>query len=269
MLSYNNFKHPSPVFVKSTIGLLLSLLLYLNGQFAVAQPAIKIAVAANFQPTLQRLAKLYSDQTKQRIVISSASSGKHFAQINHGAGFDLFLSADVKRAKLLEQQNNIPIIARTTYAYGQLAWACNKPCSEYAIKSDGLPSAALFSQWNIAQANAKLSPYGSASEHYLTAQSLRPRKKVRAENIRQTFQFLLSGNVELALVAKSNAIAFYADRPGNFQAIDPGEYPAIEQQMVLINNQARGFFNFVLSATARDIIQQDGYLIPTTSHSGH
>jgi len=268
MLSYNIFKRPTLKFIKSATGLVLAIFIYLDGQVAVAQPTIKVAVAANFQPTLQRLADLYSARTNQKILISSASSGKHFAQINHGAGYDLFLSADVKRAELLQQQNNIQVLARKTYAYGLLAWACNTPCSNYAIQTNSLPSAAEFSQWDIALANSNLAPYGSASEQYLANHYLKPRKKIRAENIRQTFQFLLSGNVDLALVAKSNAVAFYSDRLHSYQIISPNEYPAIEQQMVLLNNKGLGFFHFILSATARDIIQLNGYLVPAASRQG-
>ena len=55
---------------------------------------VRIAVAANFAPTLRALAKDFSANTGHRVKISSGSTGKHYAQIRNGAGFDVFLAAD-------------------------------------------------------------------------------------------------------------------------------------------------------------------------------
>ncbi|HAD39484.1 MAG TPA: molybdate ABC transporter substrate-binding protein, partial [Plesiomonas shigelloides] len=63
---------------------------------------LKVAVAANFKPTLEQLATQFQQQTGDQVAISSASSGVLYQQIVNGAPFDLFLSADSERPERLE-----------------------------------------------------------------------------------------------------------------------------------------------------------------------
>ena len=89
---------------------------------ALPSPAasLRIAVAANFKPVLDELADRFEQKYRHRVLVSSASSGILYNQISHGAPFDLFLSADDKRPRRLEQDDQIVPGSRHPYAFGRL-----------------------------------------------------------------------------------------------------------------------------------------------------
>lgn len=221
---------------------------------------LKVAVASNFIPTLKQISSLFTKYSGQKIIIINGSSGKHFAQINHGAQFDLFLSADIKRAKAVEQLAHVSVLSRKPYSRGVLAWACVDTCSSYGISADHPPATKHLSSLSLAIANPKLAPYGLAAKAYLNKHQLQPARLIRAENIRQTLQYLVSANVDLALVAYSNAKAHYTPSSAHLQRIAPSNYPVIEQQMVLLSPQGKKFYDFILSPESQQLISEWGYL---------
>ena len=87
---------------------------------------MKIAVAANFLSTLKEIVINFEKDTGHTAVVSSGSSGKLYAQIKHGAPFDVFFSADVKRPKLMEEEGLAVQGSRYTYAVGRLTlWSAD------------------------------------------------------------------------------------------------------------------------------------------------
>lgn len=85
---------------------------------AVLADEVKVAVAANFKGTIERIGKEFTAKTGHNVVISSAATGVLYTQITHGAPFDLFLSADVATPQKLESEGKGS--ERFTYAIGQL-----------------------------------------------------------------------------------------------------------------------------------------------------
>ena len=85
---------------------------------AVLADEVKVAVAANFKGTIERIGKEFTAKTGHSVVISSAATGVLYTQITHGAPFDLFLSADVATPQKLESEGKGS--ERFTYAIGQL-----------------------------------------------------------------------------------------------------------------------------------------------------
>ena len=71
---------------------------------SAAAEEVRIAVATNFSVTLKEVVRKFSQDTGHTAVIISGSTGKLYAQIKHGAPFDVFFSADVKRPHLLEKE---------------------------------------------------------------------------------------------------------------------------------------------------------------------
>ena len=142
------------------VAMTLSLLVFSQLTQAADQTAIKVAVASNFKSSLIEIGNYYEAQTGQRIIISSASTGTLYNQIRHGAPFDLFLSADKKRAQLIEQSQFGIIGSRFTYAQGQLAFLAPKQA-----KVD-LVTLKQYSD-RLAIANPKLAPYGLAAKETL------------------------------------------------------------------------------------------------------
>ncbi len=113
--------------------ILLFSLLYVFVVTASAKE-VRIAVATNFQTTLNAIAADFERDTGHTTLISSGSSGKFYAQIQHGAPFDVFFSADVVRPQLLEEAGLAVPGSRYTYAVGRLTlWSADSN----VLKNDG------------------------------------------------------------------------------------------------------------------------------------
>ncbi|WP_415229789.1 molybdate ABC transporter substrate-binding protein [Psychromonas sp.] len=241
------------LFIKMTSSLLLSVLLC---SFSV-QASIKVAVASNFKTTLMEIAADYEQQTGQQILISSASTGILYHQIQQGAPFDLFLSADLKRAKLTEDSNKGVKGSRFTYAQGRIAlWM------PQSLEPVNLSSLQKF-RGRVAIANPKLAPYGLAAEQALTHLNLLTQfSYVQGANISQTYQFVDSGNVEAGFVAYSLLLEHQAD---HFVLIPAGYYQPILQQGVLLSGstqtrEVQDFMNYLTSEKTQKVIRSKGYL---------
>ena len=86
----------------------------------VAADEIKIAVATNFTAAMNDLVARFEQQTEHTVLVSSGSTGNHYAQIKNGAPFEAFFSADSERPRLLEQEGNAVAGSRFLYAVGRL-----------------------------------------------------------------------------------------------------------------------------------------------------
>ncbi|MCF6224803.1 MAG: molybdate ABC transporter substrate-binding protein [Xanthomonadales bacterium] len=243
----------------------------------LAAAEIRVAVASNFVVTMKSLARAFEAQNEHRIVIASGSTGKHFAQISHGAPFDLFFAADAKRPQLLEQQGLAIAGSRFTYAVGTLIlWQPEKnkapPQDRKTSLLQGDSLLAELKQANfsyLAIANPKLAPYGMAAKESLQALGLWEKLQnqiVRGENISQAFHFVHSGNAQLGFVAHAQVIQQSLDAKGRFWQVPAHYYQPIEQQAVQLNNKAatRAFVKYIRSPAAKLIIQQHGYLTSDT-----
>jgi len=246
--------------------LLLSLSL---AQFPLSAQAgsARIAVASNFAPTIKKLAAVYQANSGHQIQLAFGSTGKHYAQIHHGAPFDAFFAADIRRAQLLEKEGRIISRSRFTYAIGQLVLWSTDPSM---IKNDAILDRGAFR--HLAMANPKLAPYGQAAEEFLLASGRRERLNARlvfAENITQAYQFVASGNAELGFVAWSQLKRPGQAITGSWWPIPQNTYTPIEQQAVLLKNNpaARGFLEFVQGSRGRAIIASFGYLLPDAGSS--
>lgn len=228
-------------------------LLLCFSQVIYAKQVINIAVASNFKAPLQSVLKDAPFIDEYEMKLSAASSGVLFTQIQHGAPFDIFLSADQHRpAQLVEQGLAYPQ-SLTTYAKGVLIlWRPNKQSSSRFI----------------AMANPRFSPYGQASEHYFTTYFKGDYKPVVASNITQAFQYVDSGNAALGLVALSTLKWAYMTQGDekylNFTSIALDQYPQIVQQGVILKSTdhkfaAQRIMQFLLSAPVQKRFAEFGY----------
>ena len=130
---------------------------------------LKVAVASNFYPTMKLIAKHFELKTagssgqQHKVILIPGSSGKHYAQIMNGAPFDIFFSADIERARLLEQEGKIVAGTRFTYALGKLIlWSS---IDNYVDSKGAVLNKKDFRY--LAIANPKLAPYGKSAEEAL------------------------------------------------------------------------------------------------------
>lgn len=242
--------------------ILLSALLMLGSSLLNAEQ-LHIAVASNFTHAIKALAKNFEEKTGHRVVLSFGSTGKLYAQIIHGAPYDVFFAADSKRPVLLEKNGQALPGSRFTYATGKLVlWSPRQQLVD--TKGKVLNRQDLR---HLAIANPDLAPYGRAARQVLQHEGLwltLQARLVRGENIGQAYQFIKSGNVELGFVAFAQVQ--YPGHPatGSWWEIPESLYSPIEQQAVLLkdNPAASDFLQYVKHDASRALIRSYGYGTP-------
>jgi len=264
-----------------------------------APEVLRIAAAANLAGVLPAVIDAYetsdaqtSDtqtekKQKPKIEVTYASSGKLFAQINSGAPYDIFLSADQDfPAKYAQQQTSANATIQTpfTYTRGQLAlYSSNHDLGTLKTLDKASLQQLFITQPSenktaikITLANPELAPYGASAKTFLQQQGLYDtlsNKKVliQAENIGQAFQYAHTATTDYGFVALSQLIsAKVAD--SKYIILQPESYPAILQDGIVIRNsaQATDFSNYLQSGPAQKLFAEAGYLPvgSTTSASG-
>ena len=223
----------------------------------------RIAVASNFQNTARALLRAFGQSGGQHILLSFGSTGRHFAQIMHGAPYDAFLAAGSIRPRKLEASGRIVPGSRFTYAIGRLV--LYSPLPGFVDREGEILKSVRFER--LAIANPRLAPYGRAAMQTLGKlglwRTLAPRL-VRGENIGQAFQFVKSGAARLGFVAASQIVRPGASAPGSLWRVPQSLHDPINQQAVLLRPApaARAFLAFLRSARGRAIIAAHGYALP-------
>ncbi len=222
-----------------------------------------VAVASNFRPAMERLEAKFEAETTHDLSVSYGATGQIFAQVRHGAPYDVVLAADAERPALLVTGSASPLPAQT-YALGRLAlWSPRLGSVDAASLS---PSELRF----LAIANESLAPYGLAAIDVLRSLGLLEpfeTKLVRGSNVAQAFVFVQTGNAELGFVALSQILSLPKDRQGAYWLVPSEHYQPIRQDAVLLergkdNPAAHAFFTFLFSEPARAIIKDAGYDLP-------
>lgn len=230
---------------------------------------LRIAVAANFTHTLQQLVERYQSLYPEfSASISSASSGKHFAQIRQGAPFHVFFSADDQRTADLVVSGDALAPSRFTYALGQLMlWSADPNL----IRDDGLALLRSGEFDRLAIANPRVAPYGAAAEAVLdhAEVTLRRGQLVTGQSIGQAFNFISSGNAQVGFVAASQVVVYERQHPAGSRWVPPADfYHPIVQEAVLLkpgvdHPWAEVFLTWVAcDPVAQNIVRADGYWVP-------
>lgn len=246
---------------RAPIVLLLIGLLGVTG--VCAQSGVTVAVAANFEPTMTRLAAIAERELGVSVTIVAGSTGQLYAQIARGAPFDLFAAADADRPARLADAGLA--IERMTYAIGELAlWSARAARLEGATLETALQQSGVR---HVALANPRLAPYGVAARETLDTlglwRALEPRV-VYGETVGQALAMAASENAELAFVALSLVIG---RAEGAFLRVPTELHEPIRQDAALLaraadNRGARALFEFLASEQARAAIVADGYSVP-------
>jgi molybdate transport system substrate-binding protein len=241
-----------------------STLIVLVGMTVIAADAaaeeIKLAVATNFVGAMEALAERFGETSGHTVLVSSGSTGGHYAQIKNGAPFDAFFSADSERPRLLEAEGVAVPGSRFLYAVGRLVlWS---PRAGYVDADGGVLETGEFR--HLAIANPELAPYGAAARDVLAARGMWDRllpRMVTGQDIGQTYSFVETGNAELGFVAWAQLRQPRRDVSGSYWLVPQSLHRAIEQEAVLLHDVAgaRALLEFVKGAEAREIIRSYGY----------
>ena len=229
---------------------------------AVQAETLNVAVASNFVYTLKSLSEDFNKQTGHDLRISSASTGKLYAQIQHGAPFDVFLAADEKRPDLLVKENKADGSSAYVYAFGRLVLVSN------IAVGDGCQSVLTSPQLKrLSLANPKTAPYGVAAKQVLEKLSLwspLELRLVKGENIAQAFQFFSTKNAQAGFFAQSMLMMGKKIDHVCVWEIPSDMYLPIKQKMVVLGRAkdkpaVQAFVHYMKSEDAKEIIRSSGY----------
>lgn len=237
---------------------------------AIAAPAtvagnhITVAAAADLHQALDEVVVAYRhDHPDSRIEVVYGSSGNLLTQIEQGAPFELFFSADSNYPQQLVEHGKAggtPV----PYALGHLVmWSAS-------IDMRGVQVADLAQPrfGRIAIANPQHAPYGKRAEQALRAAGVWDAVQSRlvfGDNIAQTAQFAQSGNAQVGLVAES--LVIHSPVKGTSAPVPPSSYEPLRQSFVLTHRGAgsalaQDFAHYVQGAQAKAILSRFGFNLP-------
>lgn len=239
------------------------------GAARAAEPPreVRVAAAADLQFALERvLADGAGALAGIRPAIVYGSSGSFFAQIENGAPFDLFLSADVDYPRRLAAKG-LADGEVFSYAVGRVAlWV--PAASRLDLRSLGVRALLDPSVRKVAIANPRHAPYGRAAEAALRSLAVWDgvkEKLVLGENVAQAAQFATGGGAQGGLVALSLALAPPLAKSTTHVAIAAERHTPLRQRMLLLKGadaEARAFHAWLLQPAARATLARYGFTPP-------
>lgn len=234
---------------------------------AVAEDLV-IAAASDLNFAIKELVGLYEKQTGQHIKLSLGSSGNFFAQLQNGAPFDLYFSADIGYPKKLEEAGLTAPGSLYRYAVGRIVfWVPRDSRIDIKKGPDALRNPSIR---KIAIANPKHAPYGraavSAMNHFKVYDLVKD-KLVLAENISQAAQFVESGASDFGIIALSLALAPTMKAAGQYWEVPAEAHPPLEQGAVILKSSknqeaAARFLDFMKGTEGQEIMRRYGFTEP-------
>ncbi|GAB4052994.1 molybdate ABC transporter substrate-binding protein [Spirosoma litoris] len=241
---------------------LLILLLLLPATLLAQTLPLRVAVAANAQFVMVQLKTAFQKKTGIEVESIVNSSGKLTTQIQQGAPYDIFLSADMEYPQTLHKAG-LTVAAPVIYAYGSLVlWTLTDLPLSTNLKILSDPAVR-----HVAIANPATAPYGEAAVSFLKHKKLLDQvqpKVVYGESIAQVNQYILSGAAEVGFTAKSVVLDPSLTKRGHWIDLPTTGYSPIAQGVVVLKRttipkEAEQFMTFLRSPQAQRILQQFGY----------
>lgn len=249
--------------------------LFLNLFFAAAAAAasglsqaatVRVAAAADLRYAFNELLPLFQkNYPEHQLELVMGSSGKFTQQIENGAPFDIFFSADVDLPKKLLTSGKA-VAPVTPYAVGRIVlWSAKVDASQLNLESLIRPE---FRK--IAIASPDHAPYGARAKEALQRSGVWPRvqhKLVFGENIAHTAQLIDSQAAEVGIIALSLALSDTLKAKGGYSLIPANTHQPLLQAFVIThhgrnNPGARALAQFMHSPEARQLMQRHGFGLP-------
>jgi len=247
------------------IGFLL--LAYQVSGMAAAQE-LRVAAAADLQFVFQEVSARFQKETGQKVEFTFGSSGNFYSQIQNGAPFDMFFSADVYYPAKLEAAGLVEAGTLSQYATGRIVLWVRKG-STIDI-NQGLRILTDARVRKISIANPEHAPYGSAAVAALRHEKVYDKVRDRlvlGENVSQAAQFVESGNADIGILALSLVLAPPLKSEGMYYEIPTSLYPAIDQAVVILKSSkqkgvARQFLRFLRRPEIAEYVRGNGLTVP-------
>jgi len=235
---------------------------------AAPAQSVRIAAASDLQFAMEDLTARYQKQSNIKLSVTYGSSGNFFSQMQNGAPFDLFFSADNAYPQKLIDAGLADPKSLYTYAFGRIVlWA--RADARLDLAKDGFSALQDSHVTRVAIANPRHAPYGRAAIAALQKAGLYEQLKAKlvfGENISQAAQFVQSGSAQVGIIALSLAIS-PAMKDGERWDVPTDYYPPLAQAVVLLTSSANksaalAFLEFVKSDAGKSILARHGFEFP-------
>jgi molybdate transport system substrate-binding protein len=242
----------------------------LLGGFAHSQQAsnLTVAAASDLQYVMKELTAEFEHREGLKVAVVYGSSGNLSVQVQNGAPYDVFLSADMDYPRKLVSAHLADANSLYRYAIGRLAlWSPNRTTADV---SKGMPVLLDSAVARIAIANPRHAPYGRAAvaalKHARVYDKVQSRL-VMGENVSQAAQFAESGNVQVGFVPLAFVFSPTFGQKGTYFEIPTDWYPSLDQGAVLLNkasHRAAGerFLAFLKGSEGVRLLKKYGYITP-------
>lgn len=257
---------------RSYVGLVLGVALITSSAWTQGKKStteLLVAAAADLNPALNDVADQFEKNSGVRIKLSFGASGALTQQIQNGAPFDLFFSANMEYPRQLIAEGQADSASLFQYSLGKLVlWVpANSPLD---VEHKGMDSLLDASVKKIAIANPQHAPYGRAAVAALKHAGLYDRlsdRFVMGENVSQAAQFVESGNAQAGFVALAHALSPAIKNTGRFWVVPADYYPPLEQGVVIVarsqhKKEAADFLEFVKTKEASEVFRKYGFTLP-------
>jgi molybdate transport system substrate-binding protein len=239
-----------------------------GGETAAPRPAdstpLRVAGAANLVKVMEEIVPRFEKETGAEVDFIPGSSGKLAAQLEEGAPFDLFLSANIKFADDASASGECLADSKKIYARGHLVmWSKEGARDEPPAGLDGLADDRYET---IAVAQPDQAPYGAAARaslEKLGAWKKIEKRVIYGSSLEETIKLVESGNAEVGLIALSQAIR----SRGKYVEVPDHLHEPLDQALVVCKNGkqqalARRFVDFMATPEIQELMKSYGYTIP-------
>jgi len=234
-----------------------------------SSPELVVAAAADLSVALQEIADGYQKQSGVQLKLSFGASGALTQQIQNGAPFDLFFSADMDYPRQLIAAGAADQASLYQYAVGKLVlWVPADSPLDLDLK--GINALLDPSVKKIAVANPQHAPYGRAAVAALKHAGVYDRvadRLVLGENVAQAAQFVESGNAQAGFVALAHAVAPAMRGKGKYWEVPADFYPPLVQGVVVLSHsqhkkEAADFLEYIKTKDAAELLRRYGFTLP-------
>lgn len=225
------------------------------------QNTLKVACAANMHYAMDSIAALFKNQTGISCEITAGSSGMLATQIENGAPYHFFISADMDYPQAIYASGNgeKPFV----YGSGRLIFVMPKN-APYKTIEEALMNTDLK---RIGIADTRFAPYGKAADEFLRQTDFYnavSSRLVVGESIGQINQYLTTGAVDAAFT--NYAFQIENENDFTFLEVDSGSFnPILQGAMILKNGQehqaeaTQKLKNFLTSPVCKNVLTYFGY----------
>ena len=245
----------------------LCLFVITGANLAVAEE-ITIAAASDLNFAFREIVADYEKTTGNHVRLSLGSSGNFFAQLQNGAPFDLYFSADIAYPRKLEEAGLTVPGSLYQYAVGRIViWTSHESHIDATKGVEALREPTIK---KVAIANPKHAPYGRAAvaamEYFKVYDQVKD-KLILGENISQAAQFIESGACDIGIIAFSLAVAPAMKSKGTYWEVPAEAHPALEQAAVILKSSkqqesAKSFLAFLKGAQGQEVMKRYGFVAP-------